>query len=108
MDQPIFDGVHKIHGEYTNYDIGVTFIGYRWSSQRDWFSCLCRYFTYDDSVLFMSISLATPRASLVSSDNFPSQASSMIWKIITKKKFKGKMNEIAIVCFTLDKIDQIL
>ena len=52
------------------------FIDYRWSSQRDWFSRLSRD---------MSISLATPRACLVSSDNFPPQASSMIWKIFTKK-----------------------
>ena len=33
----------------------------------------------------LSISLAMPRAALVSSDNFLSQASSMIWKVITKK-----------------------
>ena len=33
----------------------------------------------------MSISLAKPHACLLSSDNFPSQASSMILKIITKK-----------------------
>ena len=39
-------------------------------------------FSYDDVVNFMSISLATPPAYFVSSDNFPTRASSMI---ITKK-----------------------
>ena len=45
----------------------------------------------------MSISLATPRACLVSSDNFPSQASSMIWKIITRKDQRKNAQKKSII-----------
>ena len=44
----------------------------------------------------LSILLATSHACLVSSNNFPSQASSMIWKI-SQKQIKGKMQKKAIM-----------
>ena len=49
----------------------------------------------------LSIVLATSRASLVSSDNFPSQVSSMIRKIITKKDQRKNAQNSNIKCVIL-------
>ena len=55
----------------------------------------------------MSVSLETPRAWLVSSDNFPSQASSIIWKNHKKYQRKNAQNSdktIYCQCVSANKV----